>query len=316
MSKAIASLTAADASATKVELWSTSRVALRALLAVGVLVLFYAFSVAVIAGLLWVTWLQLTIFGRGGGVVLILVILPPLAALGILLAIWPRFPTWEDPGSGLTEARAPDLFALLRDVARTTGQPMPRRLFLFNDSNAFIANRGIFMGRALGLGLPLFDVMTVDELRAVVAHEYGHYARRGGGLGTLVYRAVRTFASATAAAGAVPGLGLLFGVWTLVFLRVAMPIAQQQELRADELAWRAVGADAMIFALVKLHIAAGEIVDMADPEGEAETRLFSTHPPLRDRVQLARRSNTAPALPSDPRPARVLIEPLLASSGN
>jgi len=294
--------------------WSSRKLAARALLAVVVLVLFYAFALSVVAALLFVTWAQVQLFNQPGGrAVGVLLFLPPLGALAILLAIWPRFRGWEDPGRGLTDKRAPELFQMLRDVSRVTRQPMPRRVYLIEDVNTFVANRGMFMGRAMGLGLPLFELLTVDELRAIVAHEFGHDASRAGGLSTFVYRAVHTFSSATEAAGTVPGLDVVFGLWAEVFLRIAMPISRQQELRADEMACWVAGADAAIAALTKIstHGPWGEIVD---PVPGWEQNLHETHPPLKERIALARGLNSTPALPADDRPARVLLETLLATA--
>jgi Zn-dependent protease with chaperone function len=308
----LAAFISSAASAPLVELWPAWRVAIQSLAALGVLLFFYVFSIAVIVGLVAVSWLQLKVFADGGRVVLWLVVLPIVVALALVVAIWPRFPRWEDPERGLPEGLLPDLFAMLREVARATCQPMPRRVYLYRAANAFVANRGLFMGRAIGIGLPLFELLTVEELRSVVAHELGHYAGRGAGLGTLVYRAASTFASGTEAAGGVPGLGILFYAWTLLFLRVAMPIAQQQELRADELACGAVGADATISALAKLQVTVDD-AGIFDPDAEHNARLFGTHPPLRDRVALARQFGKAPVIAPDRRPASVLAEPLLGA---
>jgi hypothetical protein len=55
---------------------------------------------------------------------------------------------------------------------------MPRAVYLFDESNAFVFNRCWFLGRGLGLGLAFFEALTVGELRAVVAHEFGHSAKR------------------------------------------------------------------------------------------------------------------------------------------
>jgi Zn-dependent protease with chaperone function len=286
--------------------WSSGKLAFRALMAVVVLMAFYAFALATAAGLLFITWLQLQLATRpgGGAVVFWLLIVPPLGALAILIAIWPRFHGWVDPGRGLTKERAPELFAMLGEVARVTRQPMPRRVYLFDEVNAFVADRGMFMGRAMGLGLPLFDMLTVGELRAVVAHEFGHLASRAGGLSTFVYRSARTFATATEAAGLVPGLDILFELWTEVFLRIAMPISRQQELRADELACLVSGVDTAIAALTKVTSAD----EIGDPVAGWEQNTHETHPPLRDRIALARSLDLPGVLPADDRPARVLLE--------
>jgi Zn-dependent protease with chaperone function len=292
--------------------WTNAKLTSRAVLALLVLVAFYAFTLCTIAFLLLITWLEVQLFSqpRSGGVILIGLIIPPLGAVAIFLAIMPRGPRLGYPGRGLSPKRAPELFDVLRQVARQARQKMPRAVYLFSEPNAFVGNRGLFLGRAMGLGLPLFDVLTVDELRAIVAHEFGHHANRAGPITTMVYRATRTFGAATAAAGVVPFLDGVFEIWTEVFLRLAMPISRQYELRCDELACRITGVDTTIRALTKIS-RLGDIAEIASPVADWEEDLHSTHPPLRDRIAMARALDLpAPAAPGDDRPASVLIQGL------
>jgi len=57
--------------------------------------------------------------------------------------------------------------------------------------NAWVAHRGGLMGLGargiMGLGLPLLQTLTVSELRAVLAHEFGHYHGGDTKLGRFVY---------------------------------------------------------------------------------------------------------------------------------
>jgi Zn-dependent protease with chaperone function len=294
--------------------WSNAKLTSRAVLAMLVLVAFYVFTLCTIAFLLLITWLQVQLFSQprsGGVMILAALIIPPLGAVGIFLAIMPRGPRLGYPGRGLNPKRAPELFDVLRGVARQAHQKMPRAVYLFKEPNAFVGNRGLFLGQAMGLGLPLFDVLTVDELRAIVAHEFGHHANRAGPITRMVYRATRTFGAATAAAGAVPFLDGVFEIWTEVFLRLAMPISRQYELRCDELACRITGVDTTIRALTKIS-RLGDIAEIASPVADWEEDLQSTHPPLRDRIAMARALDLrAPAASGDVRPASVLLQDLL-----
>jgi Zn-dependent protease with chaperone function len=163
------------------------------------------------------------------------------------------------------------------------------------------------------LGIPLFDLLTVDELRAIVAHEFGHFASRVG-LSTFVYQTVVTFASATEASSIVPGLKVAFELWTEAFLRIAMPISRQQEIRADELSVRVAGVEAATSALTKIS-GASAWGDIADPLPGWEQDLHETHPPLPDRIALVRALQLPSALPPDERPASVLLESLRKPGG-
>jgi Zn-dependent protease with chaperone function len=289
--------------------WSDARLTSRAVVALLFLGAFYAFALAVIVLLLLVTWLfaQVMVQARSGSLGMLgLLLVLPLSALAIFLAIMPRLPRGGYPGRGLPQQLAPELFDLVRDVATQTRLSMPRAVYLFDEANAFAFNRGMFLGRGIGLGLPLFEMLTVGELRSVVAHEFGHARNRTGPITHTVFRATRTCTAAAAAAGGVPFLDGVFEVWTEVFLRLAMPISRQYELRCDELACHVAGVETTIAALTKIS---NEIVS---PMAGWEEDFHSTHPPLRDRVAMARALELpAPASPSDERPATVLLQNLL-----
>ena len=71
-------------------------------------------------------------------------------------------------------------------------EPMPREVYLIGDVNAFVADRGGFMGfgsrRVMGLGLPLLSILSVSQFRAVLAHEFAHYYGGDTSLGPWVYK--------------------------------------------------------------------------------------------------------------------------------
>ena len=284
----------------------------RAVLALLVLVAFYVFALVCVALLLFITWFQIAVLAQQRGSVLVFgaLIIPPLAAIAIVLAILPRGARLGYPGRGLSPKRAPELFDFVRDTARQTGQPMPRALYLIRDHNAYFGDRGLFFGKAMAIGVPFFEELTVDELRAIVAHEFGHNANRTGPITQTVFRATRTFGAASAAAGAVPFLDDVFEAWTEVFLRIAMPISRQYELRCDELACRVAGVEPTVSALTRISNMGGAF-EIANPVAGWEEDLHSTHPPLRDRVAMARALDLpARTAAPDARPAHVLLQSL------
>jgi heat shock protein HtpX len=74
-------------------------------------------------------------------------------------------------------------------------------VYLIGQVNAFVADRGGIMGfgsrRVMGIGLPLLSILTVSELRGVLAHEFAHYYGGDTRLGPWVYKTqsamIRTF---------------------------------------------------------------------------------------------------------------------------
>ena len=80
---------------------------------------------------------------------------------------------------------------MLRDVAAKTEQEMPTEVFLLPEVNAWVAERGGLVGigsrRVMGIGLPLMETLTVAQLCAVLAHEFGHYYGGDTSLGPWLY---------------------------------------------------------------------------------------------------------------------------------
>jgi hypothetical protein len=122
----------------------------------------------------------------------------------------------------------------------------------------------------MGLGLPLIQILTVPQFRAVLAHEFGHYYGGDTRLGPWVYTTraamVRTLQrmaepsalleifTRVALARLAYGL-VMFGLgayWKL-FMRVTQVVSRRQEYRADELACRMSGAAALIEGLRRIE---------------------------------------------------------------
>jgi heat shock protein HtpX len=166
--------------------------ATRAVMALVLMAGFYALALGISGALLWVPYAEVVYLGR----------LHPKLALGcvlgagaVLWAILPRPDKFSPPGPQLTRANAPALYRLIDQVARCTAQTPPTEVYLLNDVNAWVTQRGGVMGigsrRVMGVGLPLLAHLTPSELAAVIAHEFGHYVSGDVGLGPWIYRRVR-----------------------------------------------------------------------------------------------------------------------------
>src|SRR5207302_922720 len=77
------------------------------------------------------------------------------------------------PGPLLNPAGQTRLFAELQAVAHAVGEAMPAEVYVSPEMNAGVLQRG--RRRVMVLGLPLMQVLSVNEMRAVLAHEFGHY---------------------------------------------------------------------------------------------------------------------------------------------
>jgi heat shock protein HtpX len=250
----------------------------RAAIAVALLVSFFALALGAAFGLAWggVELFSLLAHVRvwRGVLWIVLGALGCFAAAAVILwSILPRIDRFEPPGPELARGEAPGLFGLIDELSRATGQRRPEHVYLVDDVNAFVTERGGVMGfgarRVMGVGLPLLQLLDVSELRGVLAHEYGHYDGGDTRLGPWIYKTKsaigRTIENLSRAAeataeGEIEGLAwLLIGVrkpflwFGMLFLRVTRAVSRAQELAADALAARVAGKQAMIRGLGKTH---------------------------------------------------------------
>jgi len=224
----------------------------RALLAILLTIGFYALAAA-IAGLL----LAFAISGLAGGEVDRATVFSLIGGVIVLWSILPRPRRFRAPGPRVDLAANPHLAEHLQDVARRVGEPLPPDVYVTLQMNAGVAQRGGLLGigsrRFMVLGLPLMQLLTVSEFRAVLAHEFGHF--RGGDtrLGPSIYRARQAIARTVQLAGSVSiVLWLPFRAYATLFFRITQAVSRAQEYAADALAASVVGAMPLAFALRKL----------------------------------------------------------------
>jgi Zn-dependent protease with chaperone function len=323
----------------------TAWLAQRALLAVALMIGFYVLALAIAVGLLWIPYAEWTYVGR----LHIKIALACVASAAALVwAIIPRVDRFEAPGPTLEETSHRDLFKVIREVAVATRQEMPAEVYLVSDVNAWVTHRGGIMGvgsrRVMGLGLPLLQGLTVSELKAVLAHEFGHYAAGDVKLGPWIYK------TRSAIGRTLEGLGegVLSVVFTLyggMFLRLTHAISREQEFLADALAARTVHPATMASALRRTeglapafhsywhsevvpalnagclppiaggfkqylgseHVssAVSRIVSSAAAHGESDP--LDTHPPLRERLAALTKLPISKAPVTNDPPASTLL---------
>lgn len=234
---------------------TTRSIAVRAALAVALMAGFYLLALGIVALLLAIPFLEVRYLGHVTGKLTLIAV---AGAGTILWAIMPRRDRFEDPGPRLEPAAHPRLFAALREVAAATRQAMPVEVFLVPQLNAWVAQRGGVMGfgsrRVMGLGLPLLEALSVRQLRAVLAHEFGHYHGGDTRVGPWIYL-TRAAIGRSIAQLERQGSALVkpFQWYGRAFLRVTHAVSRRQEYTADALAARTVGAGAQREALRVLY---------------------------------------------------------------
>lgn len=145
----------------------------------------------------------------------------------------------------LDRVRNPLLWEEVDSIARAAGTEPPARILLETDVNA---SASIEDGHStLRLGLPLLATLTVDQLRAVIAHELGHF--RGGEARHLA----RTMRVTDALDRMIEAAGifaaLLLGLYRALYGAVAGGYSRRTELVADQVAAEVAGPGALAGAL-------------------------------------------------------------------
>jgi heat shock protein HtpX len=204
-------------------------------------------------------------------------------------------------------SEAPELYAIVQGLAQKAGVPMPK-LYLIPDPalNAFATGRGPSHA-AVAATAGIVKAMDREELEGVLAHELSHVINRD----TLVSTVAATLAGAISflahsfmfrGRGRDDGGNPLAALVVMILAPIAamliqLAVSRSREYGADESGARLVGyPDGLARALAKLQHAS-ERVPMRGVEpatahmfivnplsGQALGRLFSTHPPLEERI--------------------------------
>jgi Zn-dependent protease with chaperone function len=220
----------------------------------GVLVVLLAASGALIASL----------FLSRGLVLLVKKLLIPLVVLiGVVAkSLWVKLTPPE--GLELKRGEHEALFATIDSVRRAAKAPRAHSVLLTNDFNAAIVQvpRLGMLGwqkNYLILGLPLLQLLSPAEFKAVLAHELGHLSGAHGRFGAWIYRIRAGWARLAEALSQESHWGSFlfvpfFNWFAPRFAAYSFVQARRQELEADRLAAETVGADEIANALVRLDL--------------------------------------------------------------
>jgi Zn-dependent protease with chaperone function len=221
-------------------------------------------------------------------------------------------PRFVPPRRRLQREEAPALFAMIQDLAARAGTAVPGEVYLEIIPNLAVAEvGGLFRSRRVMLvGAPLVRALRVDELRAVLAHELGHFTGGDTRLTAFTVQTHALFASVVSTVERDPflagtrhyavegGLALaeaigraVVGGYGRLFLWITMPTSRRQELAADSLAARLVGKASTVRAL-ETSAVVGPLygkylhteVGFAVSRGAMPTDLWAGFDRLRERV--------------------------------
>jgi len=217
----------------------------------------------------------------------------------------------------LSEEQAPDLFRVVRELATGAHMPMPRVYLIPSESpNAFATGRSPEHA-AVAVTEGIMRLLSLDELRGVLAHELSHVKNRD----TLISAIAATLAGVVMMIARMAQWAAIFGgmrrdereegggglelllmivVAPIAAMLIQLAISRAREYEADASGARLSHAPgSLAAALQKIATASDRIPLPAGPatahlwivnplRGNWLANLFSTHPPIEERIRRLR----------------------------
>lgn len=245
------------------------------------------------------------------GIILFLVLAGVLNGFAYFLS--DRIVLWSYRAKIVTEAQAPDIYRIVRQVSQQANIPMPKVAIVPSQTpNAFATGRSPKKA-VVAVTEGILQVLSEDELRGVLAHEVSHVRNRD----ILVMSVAATIAGAMTIMARMffwntlfggtrsrngGGAAMILAVVGMVLAPIAailiqLAISRSREYKADYTGAKTIGNPLpLASALEKLEAAnrrrpltfgnpSSQGLFIVNPfRGGGFTRMFSTHPPVRERV--------------------------------
>jgi heat shock protein HtpX len=229
----------------------------------------------------------------------------------------------------VTQQQAPELYQMVATLAQRANLPMPKVYIIPKETpNAFATGRNP-QHAVVAVTQGLLQLMNRDEIMGVLAHEMAHVNNRDiliGSIAATMAGAVMMLASMARWAaifggghsddddGGLGGLGLI--VMSIIApigaMIIQMAISRSREYLADATGAKLAGSSkGLASALEKLGAYAKQLPMNANPStahmfivnplsGRSLMSLFSTHPPMEERIARLRGSRPASPMPPSP----------------
>jgi len=210
----------------------------------------------------------------------------------------------------VSQSDAPELYSMVRRLSQKAELPMPK-VYIIEQAqpNAFATGRNPENG-TVAVTTGIMKILTPEELEGVIAHELAHIKHRDILVGTIA----ATIAGSISYLAQMAQWAMIFGgrddeeggnpivaivmmiVGPIAAMLVQMAISRSREYGADAGGAKISGNPHYLAnALKKLHAASQKIPMDANPatshmfivnplKGGRLLKLFSTHPPMEERV--------------------------------
>lgn len=208
----------------------------------------------------------------------------------------------------VTQSEAPELYAIVANLAQRAGLPMPRVAIIPEDTpNAFATGRDPEHA-VVACTEGILKLMTRPELEGVLAHELGHVKHRDiliGSLAAVLAQAIMFISNMAmwisprdSEGRSNPLAGLVIAILgPIAAMLLQMAISRSREYDADAYSAHITGRpDLLASALERLAAynqqapmrsaqpATAHLMTVSPLSGGGLSGLFSTHPPIQDRI--------------------------------
>ena len=215
----------------------------------------------------------------------------------------------------ISESEAPQLYQMVRELTTRADLPMPRLYMIPSDQpNAFATGRNPNHS-AVAVTSGITKLLSEDELRGVISHELGHVRNRdilttsvaaaiGSAITWIAYLLLWFGGDDDSPLGLVANLAL-FLLAPIAASLIQLAISRQREFSADATGAQICGnPESLASALLRLEEGAKampmQVNQATEPlyivkpfSGGGVARLFSTHPPIEERVRRLRQMRPA-----------------------
>ena len=224
-----------------------------------------------------------------------------LASLGVLISyflikfLFKKHITDRSDLTEITRNDEPQLFQMIDEIVKQAGTDFPKKVYLAYDVNASVFYDSSFWSmflpikKNLIIGIGLVNACTKQELKAILAHEFGHFSQRSMKVGSYVYNVnqiifnlvnedesyrntVQGWANASGYFAIFAELAIKITQaiqWILrkmyAFVNIRhMALSREMEFHADEVAANIAGSIALEESLLRLDLAGNSYSSVID----------------------------------------------------
>lgn len=186
----------------------------------------------------------------------------------------------------VTQPEQPELFKMIDEIVAEVGTDFPKKVYFSSEVNASVFYDSSFWSmflpvrKNLHIGLGLMNTISIDELKAILAHEFGHFSQKSMRTGSYVYNVnqviyntlydnegygnfAQTLASISSYFGIFVALAnKIIGGIQFILKKIYddvnlnhLALSREMEFHADTVAANVAGSEVLITALHRLQLA-------------------------------------------------------------